>query len=460
MQALILAAGKGTRLKSETPKVLQRAAGLPLLEHVLRALRGLQASEALVVVGHQADEVEAAFAGRGLRFVRQEPQLGTGHAVLVARGALRLAGTLLVLSGDVPLLRAETLRRLLECHRSEGAAATLTSARLKDPGAYGRVRRDATGRPVGIVEARDASPEELRIDEINAGLYAFETQALLAVLDELVPQNAQGEYYLTDIVGLLAGRGARLAALELEDESEILGVNTLAELAEVSGRLYARRAAELMAAGVVLEDPASTRIDADVQVEPGARIRPYSLLEGTSVVAAGASLGPFTRLENSHIGAGAQILDHCLLRDCVVEAGASIGPFAHLRPETHIGAGAKVGNFVELKKTRLGQGAKAPHLSYLGDAEIGPGANIGAGTITCNYDGSRKHPTRIGAGAFVGSNSTLVAPVTIGASAYVGAGSAITEDVPAEALALGRARQVVKEGWARRRRSGPGKPPE
>ena len=456
--AVILAAGKGTRLKSHTAKVLQRAAGLPLLEHVLRAVAPLQPRATLVVVGHQAEAVELAFAGRGLSFVRQEPQLGTGHALLVARAALPAHGTVLVLSGDVPLLRPRTLAQLLEAHLADGADATLLTAVLDEPGAYGRVLRGADGRPQAVVEARDATPEQRACREINVGLYAFEAAALLRALDGLRPENAQGEYYLTDVVAALSADGARLLGAAADDAGEVLGVNTQAELAESARWLRRRRVEELMAAGVVVEDPETTHVGADVAVEADAVLRPFTLLEGRTRVARGAVVGPFARLENVDVGSGAQVLDHCLLRDCCVGPGAAVGPFTHVRPETRIGARAKVGNFVELKKTDLGEGSKAPHLSYLGDATIGSGVNIGAGTITCNYDGTAKYPTRIEDGAFVGSDSTLVAPVTIGAGAYVGAGSTITKDVPAEALAVGRARQVVKEGWARTRRARSGGP--
>ena len=456
--AVILAAGKGTRLKSSTAKVLQPAAGLPLLEHVLRALRPLEPRATVAVVGHQAEAVEQAFGGRGLRFVRQEPQLGTGHALLVARPELPESGTVLVLSGDVPLLRSATLAALAAAHARDGAAATLLTAVLDEPGAYGRVLRDAAGRPRAIVEARDASPEERAVREINVGLYAFEAGALCRALRGLQPENAQGEYYLTDVVAALAADGARLLAVAAEDPGEVLGVNTLHELAQASAVLRGRKLEQLLAAGVRVEDPATTHVGLDVEVAADAVLRPFTLLEGRTRVAAGAQVGPFARLDNVEVGPGAQVLDHCLLRDCSLGAGAAVGPFAHVRPETRIGARAKVGNFVELKKTSLGEGSKAPHLSYLGDATIGAGVNIGAGTITCNYDGVSKHPTGIEDGAFVGSNSTLVAPVTVGAGAYVGAGSTVTKDVPADALAVGRARQVVKEGWARTRRARAGGP--
>jgi bifunctional UDP-N-acetylglucosamine pyrophosphorylase/glucosamine-1-phosphate N-acetyltransferase len=454
VQALVLAAGKGTRMKSARPKVLHPVLGVPLLEHVLRAVQALGAEPVTVVVGHGAEAVEQAFEGRGLRFVRQEPPLGTGHAVQSAREwiAAHPDRTLLVVNGDLPLLRAETLAALLQDHRAARPAATLLTAVLEDPNAYGRVVRDAAGEVRAIVEAKDATTEERGITEINAGIYAFEPPPLLEVLGGLQPQNAQGEYYLTDVVGLLRAAGRSVRAVSAADPREALGVNTHAELAEACRLLRGRRAEEVMTAGVHLEDPETTHIGLDVTLEPDATVRAFTILEGWTTIRAGASVGPFAHLADVEVGPGAQILDHCLLKQCVVGAGASVGPFAHVRPESRIGARARVGNFVELKKTDLGEGSKAPHLSYVGDAKVGPGVNIGAGTITCNYDGVSKHVTRIEAGAFVGSDTTLVAPVTVGAGAYVAAGSAITEDVPPGALALGRARQVIKPGWAEARK--------
>jgi bifunctional UDP-N-acetylglucosamine pyrophosphorylase/glucosamine-1-phosphate N-acetyltransferase len=456
VQAVVIAAGQGTRTRQSGAKVLLPVLGVPLLEHVLRELEVVGADPTVVVVGHQAEAVEKAFAGRGLTFVRQEPRRGTGHAVQAAERILEQGRdrTALVVNGDLPFLRASTLTAVLERHREAGAAATLLTAILPDSGAYGRVVRDGRSRIQRIVEARDASPEELKGAEINVGVYAFAVPVLLDALQKLTPQNAQGELYLTDVVGHLAQAGQRVEAVRTEEPMEALGVNTLAELAEASRRLRQRRLDELMAAGVFVEDPATTAVGLDVVVEPEATLRAFTLLEGRTVVRAGARIGPFVRLADTEVGPGAQILDHCLLRECVVEAGASVGPFTHIRPESRIGAGARVGNFVEMKKADLGQGSKASHLSYLGDATIGPGVNIGAGTITCNYDGATKHVTRIEAGAFVGSDTVLVAPVTVGEGAYVAAGSAITEDVPAQALALGRARQVNKPGWAAKRRRG------
>ena len=452
-QAVLLAAGRGTRMNSARPKVLHQVLGEPMLEAVLRAVEQAGARSIVTIVGHEAEAVRAAFPGR-CQFVLQDPPRGTGDAVRAARTLLEgLQGLpTLVLNGDLPLLTSRTVNRLLEAHRERQAAATLLTARLEDGGRYGRVLRDGAGRVRAIVEAKDAGADALAQHEINAGAYVFDTARLLPALDELTPQNAQAEYYLTDVVAGLVSRGQPVEALLADDPTEALGVNTLEELAALNALLRRRRLQELMAAGEVIEDPDSTWVGRAVRVEADAVLRPSTLLEGKTTVDSGAVLGPFVRIVDSQIGVGAQVLDHCLLRESIVGAGAVIGPFAQLRPGSEIGERAKVGNFVELKNTRLGEGSKAPHLSYLGDSEIGKGVNVGAGTITCNYDGVDKHPTRIEAGSFIGSHTTLVAPVSVGAGAYVGAGSTITEDVPADALALGRARQVGKPGWARARR--------
>jgi len=452
VQVLVLAAGKGTRMRSETAKVLHAALGLPLLEHVLRAVEPLGGG-ATVVVGHEGETVRQAFAARqNVTFVHQEPQLGTGHAVQVASAGLRPDLPVLVVYGDTPLLTTATLEGLIAAHDAASGAAALLSARLDDAGAYGRVVRSQDGSLEQIVEASDASAEELALREINAGVYVFDVGRLLERLGALEAANAQGELFLTDLVGLLVRDGEKVAVAQVSDPTEVMGVNTQAELAEASRLLRDRRLRALMLEGVVVEDPATTWVGLDCLVEPGAVLRPSTIVEGHSVVRSAAHVGPFVRLVAADVGAGAEVLDHCLVRDSRIGPGAMIGPFAHIRPESVVGERAKVGNFVELKKTRLGDGAKAPHLTYLGDTVVGERSNIGAGTITCNYDGVAKHPTEIGPGAFVGSHSTLVAPIRIGAGAYVGAGSTLTEDVPEDALALGRARQVVKPEWAARRR--------
>ena len=454
LRAIVLAAGKGTRMKSALPKVLHRAAGRPILHYVLDQCERLGAST-LVVVGHQADLVRSACGERAdLSFVLQEPQSGTGHAAQVALGALEPAApgaSVLVLAGDVPLLRSETLGRLLDLRERGRVAAAILSFRTSRPSAYGRIVRDTSGGVARIVEARDATPAELAIDEVNSSIYAFEEAALRRCLSRLRPDNAQGELYLTDVIGLLVAEGCGVAALVADDPEETSGVNTPVELAQVEKELFLRRAHDSLASGALIERPDTVLLGPNVRIEEGARIRAFSVIEGDSKVGARAEIGHFCRVENSVVGEDAVLLDSCLVRDSRIGAGAMVGPFAHIRPESTIGAGAKVGNFVELKKTTLGAGSKAPHLTYLGDATIGERANIGAGSITCNYDGVKKSPTTIDDGAFVGSNSILVAPVTIGRGAYVAAGSVVTKDVPDGALAVGRARQENKAGWAARR---------
>lgn len=453
LRVVVLAAGKGTRMNSELPKVLHPAAGRPLLHYTLD-LCGELGAPALVVIGHEGSTVRAACGPRpDLSFVVQEPQLGTGHAVQIALRALpdEPDAAVAVLAGDVPLLRAATLRALCALRESRAAAAALISFKTLAPGAYGRVIRDSGGSVTRIVEAKDATEEERLITEVNASLYVFNARLLRQTIQKLGANNAQGEFYLTDVIGLLVASGHKVEALTLEDPAEASGVNTPAELGQVESEIFRRRAFDHLAAGVCIERPETVTIGPHVRLARGARLRPFSIIEGASVIEAGAVIGPFCRIEDSEIGPEAVILDSCLIRQSRVSAGASIGPFAHLRPESVVGENAKVGNFVELKKAVLGAGSKAPHLSYIGDASVGSKANIGAGSITCNYDGVSKNRTTIEDGAFVGSNTILVAPVTVGQGAYIAAGSVITKDVPAGALGVGRARQENKAGWATRR---------
>jgi bifunctional UDP-N-acetylglucosamine pyrophosphorylase/glucosamine-1-phosphate N-acetyltransferase len=455
--AVVLAAGKGTRMNSALPKVVHPAAGRPLLHYTLDVCEEIGAS-VVVVVGHEAATVRrAAERTAGVSFVAQEPQSGTGHAVRVALEQIPAVPgvAMIVLAGDVPLLRAETLRALCAMREKSGAAAALISFRTSSPGAYGRVVRDARGFVSRIVEARDATPEEILLTEVNASVYVFAGDRLRDTIAKVRTNNTQGEFYLTDVIGLMVANDDRVEALVLEDPSEATGVNTTAELASVETEIYRRRALSHVSAGVWIERPDTVLIGPDVRLAQGARVRAFTILEGKTVLDAGSVVGSFCRIEDSQIGSGAVILDSCLIRQSMVSAGASVGPFAHIRPDSIVGENAKVGNFVELKKTTLGPGSKAPHLSYLGDATIGAKANIGAGSITCNYDGVVKSKTTIEDGAFVGSNSILVAPVTVGRGAYIAAGSVITKDVPAGALGLGRARQENKTGWVSRRAKKP-----
>ncbi len=429
---VVLAAGKGTRMGNALPKVLHPLAGAPLLAHVLHTARALQPTRLVVVVGHEAARVEAAVRRLDpeAAVVVQEPQRGTGDAVQVALPALPDVGTLLVLYGDTPLLRPSTLERLLAEHRQQQAAVTLLAIRPEDPGAYGRIRTDGAGRPVEIVEARHAPPELLASDLCNSGVMALELELVRRLLPPLAPHPEKGEVYLTDLVARAVAAGAVTALVEAPAE-EGLGANDQRELAALEARWQTRRREELLAAGVVMPAPDTVHLALDTTIAPGAVVEPYVVFGPGVVVEEGARVRSFSHLEGARVAAGAEV-----------------GPFARLRPGTVVAAGARVGNFVELKNAHLGPGAKANHLAYLGDAEVGAGANIGAGTITCNYDGVAKHRTEIGAGAFIGSDTALVAPVRVGAGAIVGAGSVITADVPDEALAVARGRQCVREGMA------------
>jgi bifunctional UDP-N-acetylglucosamine pyrophosphorylase/glucosamine-1-phosphate N-acetyltransferase len=449
--AVVLAAGKGTRMKSRQPKVLHEAAGKPLLAWVLEAARHAGCESIVVVVGHGAEEVRARFAATDVRFVVQEPQLGTGHALAQAAPAVPGEATLLVLSGDVPLVSTETLGALLAAAASGGpGGAAMAVAELAEPGSLGRVLARADGRLERIVEARDATPEQLAVRTVNAGLYALPAPALFARLGRLQAHNAQGELYLTDAVTALAAEPPGVALLRLADPGEALGVNTRAELAQVHRRLVERKLHRLMLAGVTVLEPHRTRIDEEATVGADTVIHPDVAILGRSAVGAGCVLHQGAWLRDSTLADGVVVEPYSALDGATVGASCRVGPFARLRPGARLGDGARVGNFVEVKNSRLGAGVKANHLAYLGDAEVGAGANIGAGVVTCNYDGERKHPTAIGAGAFVGSDTMLVAPVVVGSDAVTAAGSVITRDVPDGALAVGRVRQKNIPDWRRR----------
>jgi bifunctional UDP-N-acetylglucosamine pyrophosphorylase/glucosamine-1-phosphate N-acetyltransferase len=452
---VVLAAGKGTRMKSDLPKVLHRAAGLPLIDHVLRTAASVSPQSVVVVVGHGADQMKSALRERlGLSFATQDPQLGTAHALLQAEPHLGGAtGIVVLLYGDVPLLSASSLTTLVRTHQERRAAATVLTAMVSAPDGYGRIVRDGTGI-AAIVEHKDASPAEREIQEINSGIYAFDLAPLFDALREIGSSNAQGEYYLTDLVKIYRGRGLAVETVTLDDAREIMGVNSRKELADVSAILRATKNDALMAAGVTIIDPATTYIEPDVTVGPDTIIHPGVYLEGQTRIGARCEIHSGVRLVNASIDDGVLINNFCVIIDSHVSSGAKIGPFAHLRPQSDVGEDAHVGAFVELKKTSLGRGSKANHLAYLGDSIIGEKVNIGAGAITCNYDGTLKHQTVIEDGAFIGSDSQLIAPVRVGRGAYVAAGSSITDDVPAGALAIGRGKQVNKEGWVSRKKRG------
>jgi bifunctional UDP-N-acetylglucosamine pyrophosphorylase/glucosamine-1-phosphate N-acetyltransferase len=424
-----------------------------MLSHVLATARSTGPASITVVLGHQAESIRVAFVDEpSVQFVVQEPQLGTGHALLQALPRLEGAhGDVLLLYGDVPLLSPLTVAALLERHRDDQAAATVLTAEVDQPFGYGRIVRQ-DGAIARIVEERDATPAERAIKEINAGIYALAVEPLAEAIAALAPQNAQGEYYLPDLIGIYRRRGLGVSTLTVRSADEIRGVNSRRELAEVTRLVRNAKIEELLAAGVTLIDPATTYVEADVEVGADTVLHPNVYLEGRTVIGAACEVHAGTRLVNATVGDRVTIRNYCVITDSTIEADAVLGPFAHLRPGSVVQSEAHVGNFVELKKATLGRRSKASHLTYLGDATIGENVNIGAGTITCNYDGKNKHLTVIGDGAFIGSDSQLIAPVTVGKGAYVAAGSSITDDVPDEALAITRGRQVNKEGWARKKR--------
>jgi len=456
----IMAAGKGTRLKSKHPKVLHEVGGKPILAHVIAtAVKVVPPRDVFVIIGHEAERVRAAMAGTGVNFVLQAEQRGTGHALMVAREALSSSGNkyhqVIVLSGDAPLITAETIRKLSEFHHAQKAAMTLLSADLDSPYGYGRVIRKGPrgGAEVqAIVEEKSATPQQKKIREINSGFYAFDAPALYEHIDRLSTANAHGEYYLTDMAGVLHRAHKKVVAIKTDDAGEVLGSNTRAEMMMLDARMRLAKCRELLEAGVTIFYPHTCVIDSDVEVGADTVIEPFVQLLGKTKIGEDCRIRSYSVIGNSVLGDGVTVKPGTIMEDSRVGAGAVLGPYTHMRPGSEVGEGAHLGNFVETKKIKLGKGSKANHLSYLGDAEIGEGVNIGAGTITCNYDGVNKHKTVIEDGVFVGSDSTLVAPVKIGRGAYVAAASCITEDVPADALALGRARQSVKEGWARAKR--------
>ena len=452
IHVVVLAAGKGTRMKSQVPKVLHGISGFSLIERVLRTADALAPASITLVVGHGADEVKGSLSSRAnVQFVVQEQQLGTGHALLQARPLLEgKSGVAILLSGDVPLLTSNTLRSLIETHTQCEAAATVVTANMPRPFGYGRIVR-TNGRIAKIVEERDASPAQKKITEINSGIYAFDLAPLFGALDSVGTSNNQGEYYLPDLVAIYRKQKRTVATWTVEHAEEIRGINSRTELAEVSAMVRQQKNEELMAAGVTLIDPATTYVDSDVVIGADTVIHPCVFLEGSTKIGAACEIHAGSRIVNSTLGDRVCVRNHTVVTDSTVEAGSFIGPFAHIRPGSQVGEGAHIGNFVELKKTAMGKGAKANHLAYLGDSTIGAATNIGAGTITCNYDGEKKHQTTIGEKVFVGSNTTLVAPITLADGAYIAAGSTITKDVPPGALGIARARQVIKEHYANRK---------
>jgi bifunctional UDP-N-acetylglucosamine pyrophosphorylase/glucosamine-1-phosphate N-acetyltransferase len=459
---VIMAAGKGTRLKSSRPKVLHAIGGKPLLLHVLdAALKVVPADAISVVIGHKAETVREAVESvprfAGVHFILQAEQRGTGHALQQVKAAFTgqpVPEHLLVLSGDVPLIRPETIAAIRDFHLAQQASMTILTAIPADATGYGRVVRKSEGstEAIAIVEQKALMPEQQSIREINSGIYAFRTASLFQHLDALTTDNAHGEYYLTDVARLMVQAGERVVALTAEDINEVLGANTIAEMMHLDAALRLATAKRLMAEGVTIFRPETVVLDAEVEVGPDTVIEPFVQLLGATRIGSHCLIRSFSVVQDSILGDRVLVRNGCVLDQSTVADDALLGPYAHLRPASHIGRRAHVGNFVETKKATFGEGSKANHLSYIGDAVVGDGVNIGAGVITCNYDGVAKHQTTIGDGVFIGSDSTLVAPLTVDTGAYIAAGSCITDDVPAGALALGRSRQVTKEGWADRTR--------
>ncbi|MFN2257506.1 MAG: bifunctional UDP-N-acetylglucosamine diphosphorylase/glucosamine-1-phosphate N-acetyltransferase GlmU [Desulfuromonadaceae bacterium] len=450
--AIILAAGKGTRMFSKHPKVLHPIAGYPMAAYPLKLTRKLGCTKTVMVVGHEADLVKDVFSDSGVEFVHQHEQLGTGHAVQVAwEGLQKFSGTVLLLCADVPLLQRETLEKMIETHQSANACVSVLTAEVENPYGYGRIVRD-NGKIVSIVEEKDASTEQKKITEINTGIFALQAPTVAPLLQQLDNNNAQQEYYITDIISLATREGLSVSSAVLADVAESMGVNDRAQLASACSQMRTRINRAHMLAGVSMEDPASTYIDADVCIEADTYIQAGVHLHGTTHIEADCIIESGTVISDSHIGARCFIRSGSNIEGSTLEQQCNVGPMAHLRPGTHLRGFNKIGNFVETKKADIGLRSQASHLSYIGDAELGEDVNIGCGTITCNYDGVNKHKTTIEDNVFVGSDTQFVAPLTIGRNSLIGAGSTITKDVPPDSLALSRAEQKIVPGWRKKRK--------
>lgn len=449
---LILAAGKGTRLKSSVAKVLHAAGGRPLVEHVVRACLAAGPKKIVVVVGHQAEKVQAVVEPLGVETVLQEPQKGTGHALLVAKRAIGNAKYLVVLPGDAPLVRSETLRALIQKHKNGQAAATILTAVLADPSGYGRILRKGGDTVAAIIEESQLTVEQKELNEINSSMYCFTTAKLWPALAEVKPNNKHREIYLTDAIAVLNAKGETVQAEVVADSREMLGCNTRADLADVDHAFREWKREQLMRDGVTIQLPETVLVDPDVVVGEDTIIEPCVQLLGKTRIGMRCVVKTGSVVHDSVLGDDVVLEPHCVITTSRIDTQVIAGPFARMRPDSHVKRGAKIGNFVELKKSTVGEGSKVPHLSYIGDTKIGTKSNIGAGTITCNYDGFHKHPTTIGNKVFIGSDTTLVAPVRVADGAYVAAGSTITENVPAESLGIARGRQVNKKGWASKKR--------
>jgi bifunctional UDP-N-acetylglucosamine pyrophosphorylase / glucosamine-1-phosphate N-acetyltransferase len=455
--AIILAAGLGKRMKSKQAKILHPVAGRPMIEYVLDLIEALEVDRTVVVMGHDRERVQKLLdlrrSRKKLEIIVQEPLLGTGHAVQMTHSLLSdLQGAVIILNGDHPLMKVETASNLLRLHHESGAAITLLTAELENPEGYGRILRGPDDEVTGIVEERDASVQQRQVKEINTGVYVVQADSLFELLEEIKPDNAQKEYYLTDIVHLAVHKKYPLQAVRASDPSEVMGINTRVDLSKAEKIMQKRTLDRLMAEGVTLINPEATRIDSTVEVGRDTVIYPWTLIEGKTQIGEDCVISSNVRISNCRLGNRVTVKDHSVMSESVLEDLASVGPFAHLRPGTCVRRGARIGNFVEVKKSEIGEGSKANHLAYLGDAVIGKDVNIGAGSITCNYDGVNKWKTIIEDNVFVGSDSQFIAPVKVGRGATIAAGSTITEDVPPGSLAIGRAKQVNKKGWTRKKK--------
>ena len=447
---IVMAAGKGKRMKSNLPKVLHNLAGKPILNYVLDAVNQLEVKRKILIVGYESDKIKKSI-GDKIEYVEQKEQLGTAHAVLQTEKLLSgFKGDVLILSGDVPFLTVKILKGFLKYHQANNFCCTLLSTVLKNPKGYGRIIRDKRGEIKGIIEEVDLSTDKKKITEINSGIYCFNKEKLFQALKKVTPNNKQGEYYLTDTVKILLGEGLTVGNIIVKDYSEILGINNRLDLADASQKVYQKILQDLMLQGVTVVDPNSTFIEQGVKIGQDSIIYPFTIIEKDTKIGSNCFIGPYSHLIDADIGKGVKVWAS-IIESSTVKEGAKIGPYAHLRPETVVEKGAKIGNFVELKKTIVGEGSKASHLTYLGDTTIGKKVNIGAGTITCNYDGEKKNKTVIEDGVFIGSNNSLVAPVKLGKDSYTGAGSIITEDVPTGNLAIGRSRQKNISGWRKKK---------
>ena len=450
--AVILAAGKGTRMRSKYPKVLHKVGGKPMLQHVIDAATVAGCDEKVVIVGHEAELVEKMVGSQG-KIALQAEQLGTGHAVMQTAEALKgFTGTALILCGDTPLLEGEELKKFCEAHKASGAAATVLTAVMDDPFGYGRIVRDEKGNVQAIVEQKDATEAQKAIKEINTGIYCMECPLMFDILATLTNDNAQGEYYLTDVLEKLNQAGQKVGGVVTEDSDMVMGINSRKQLSVAEGVMRQRILDKLMDNGVTIMDPASTFIEGSVKIGRDTIIYPYTWLEGTTEIGEDCEIGPNARFTNVKIG-NDNHLQFIYGHDCEVKNHVTAGPYVHLRPDTVISDHVKIGNYVEVKNSNVGEGTKLPHLTYIGDSDIGSGVNMGCGCITVNYDGKKKHRTIIGDNAFVGCNTNLVAPVTVQANTYIGAGSTITKEVPENALGIARAKQKNIEGWAEKYRN-------